>query len=71
MRAHAQTFQHDANILLGGMMPPRRSADITDRLLRAVLYALASCLIVAPQRRYDEPEILSYAISPFFLSDKR
>jgi hypothetical protein len=26
---------------------------------------LRACLIVAPQRGYDEPEILSNAISPF------
>ena len=45
-----------------------RSADIPDRLLRAVRHALARllvCLIVGSLTGYDEPEILSYAISLF------
>jgi hypothetical protein len=40
------------------------------RISRTVFSALSgtrllACLIVAPQRGYDEPEILSNAISPF------
>jgi putative transposase len=61
----AKAFQHNANLLLGRMMPPRRSADIPDRLLRAVRHALLACLIVAPQQGYDESGILSYPISLF------
>lgn len=38
-------FQHDANLLLSGMMPPRRSADTTDRLLRASCTAVSSLLL--------------------------
>src|ERR1700720_2669663 len=39
----AQAFQHDADLLLGRMVPTGGSADIPDRFLRAVRYALA-CL---------------------------
>src|SRR3974377_1620420 len=40
------------------------------RISRTVFSALSgmrllACLIVAPQQGYDEPKILSYAISPF------
>ena len=46
-------------------MPACGSADIPDYLFSALRYALVACLIVAPQRGYDEPAILSYAISSF------
>ena len=61
----AQAFQHDADLLFSGMMPACGSA-----ISRTVFSALSgtrllACLIVAPQRGYDEPAILSYAISSF------
>ena len=53
-----------ADLLFGRMVPTGISTDVPDCLLRTVRYALA-CLIVAPRWGYDEPKILSYAISPF------
>src|SRR2546428_3056027 len=61
----AQAFQHDADLLFSGMMP---ACGL--RISRTVFSALSgmrllACLIVAPQRGYDEPATLSYAISSF------
>src|SRR5262245_59952335 len=58
----AQAFQHDADLLFSGMMPACGSANIPDCLFSALS---GMRLIVAPQRGYDEPAILSYAISSF------
>ena len=54
-----QAFQHDADLLFSGMC--RRVAL---RISRTVFSALSgmrllACLIVAPQRGYDEPAILN------------
>jgi hypothetical protein len=46
-------------------VPACGSANIPDCCFSAVRYALARLSIVAPQRGYDEPAILSYAISSF------
>src|SRR5512132_2832295 len=57
--------QHDADLLFSGMMPTGRSANIPDCFSALSGTRLLACLIVAPQRGYDEPGILSYAISSF------
>src|SRR5262249_37841924 len=59
-----QAFQHDADLLFSGMMPACGSANILDCLFSALRYALA-LFTAAPQRGYDGPAILSYAISSF------
>jgi hypothetical protein len=46
-------------------MPACGSANIPDCLSAFSGMRLLACLIVAPQRGYDEPAILSYAISSF------
>src|SRR6516225_9851787 len=61
----AQAFQHDADLLFSGMMPACGSANIPDVFSALSGMRLLACLIVAPQRGYDEPAILSYAISSF------
>ena len=61
----AQAFQHDADLLLGRMVPTGGSADIPDRFPALSGMRLLACLIVAPQQGYDEPGIVSYAIRPF------
>ncbi|MGO8922173.1 MAG: hypothetical protein ACLQF4_04470, partial [Xanthobacteraceae bacterium] len=47
----AQAFQHDTDLLLGRMVTTGGSADIPDRFLRAVRYALA-CFGDADGRAY-------------------
>ena len=54
-----------ADLLFRGMMPACGSANIPDCLFSASGMRLLACLFVAPQRGYDEPAILSYAISSF------
>src|SRR6266436_3668169 len=61
----AQTFQHDADLLFSGMMPACGSANIPDCLFSAVRYALARLSHRCSSTGYDEPAILSYAISSF------
>src|ERR1700720_4363549 len=61
----AQAFQHDADLLLGRMMPTCGSANIPDCLFNAVRHALARLSHRCSSTGYDEPEIPSYAISPF------
>ena len=48
--------------LLGGRVALRISRTVFSALSGTRLLA---CLIIAPQRGYDEPGILSYAISSF------
>src|SRR5258708_5556333 len=61
----AQTFQHNADLLFSGMMPACGSANIPDCLFSAVRYALARLSHRCSSTGYDEPAILSYAISSF------
>src|SRR5450755_3671404 len=59
-----QSFQNNADLLFGRILPPRCSADIPHRLLGAV-GSHGSCSHRRLLRRYDEPELLLYAISSF------
>src|SRR2546428_12510036 len=59
----AQAFQHNADLLFSGMMPACGSANIPDCLFSAVRYALARLSHRCSSTGYDEPAILSYAIS--------
>src|SRR6516225_6943099 len=61
----AQAFQHNADLLFSGMMPACGSANIPDCLFSAVRYALARLSHRCSSPGYDEPAILSYAISSF------
>ena len=61
----AKAFQHDADLLFGRMVPTGISTDVPDCLLRTVRYALACLSHRRSSLGYDEPKILSYAISPF------
>src|SRR6202049_3518362 len=61
----AQAFQHNADLLLSRMMPACSSANIPDCLFSAVRHALARLSHRCSSTGYDEPEIPSYAISPF------
>src|SRR2546430_15572611 len=61
----AQAFQHNADLLFSGMMPACGSANIPDCLFSAVRYALARLSHRCSSTGYDEPAILSYAISSF------
>jgi hypothetical protein len=61
----AQAFQHNADLLFSGMMPACGSANIPDCLFSAVRYALARLSRRCSSTGYDEPAILSYAISSF------
>jgi hypothetical protein len=56
----AQSFQHNADLLFG-LLPPCRSADVTDCLLGAN-GSHGSCSHRDLLRRYDEPELLPHAI---------
>src|ERR1700722_15703237 len=55
----------NADLLLSRMMPPCGSANIPDCLFNAVRHALARLSHRCSSTGYDEPEIPSYAISPF------
>ena len=59
----AQAFKNDADLLLGREVPPGGSPDIPDGLLRTLRSLLVSLSHRVPPRGYDEPKILSYAIS--------
>src|SRR5262245_2786881 len=61
----AQAFQHDADLLFSGMMPACGSANIPDCLFSALRYALARLSHRCSLTGYDEPAILSDAISSF------
>src|SRR5262249_18702709 len=60
-----QAFQHDTDLLFSGMMPACGSANIPDCLFSALRYALARLSHRCSSAGYDEPAILSYAISSF------
>src|SRR5262245_37937779 len=60
-----QAFQHDADLLFSGMMPACGSANIPDCLFSALRYVLARLSHRCSSAGYDEPAILSYAISSF------
>src|SRR5215831_3312021 len=60
-----QAFQHDADLLFSGMMPACASANIPDCLFSALRYALARLSHRCSSAGYDEPAILSYAITSF------
>src|SRR5262245_65762246 len=60
-----QAFQYDADLLFSGMMPACGSANIPDCLFSAFRYALARLPHHCSSAGYDEPAILSYAISSF------
>src|SRR5262245_5678555 len=60
-----QAFQHDTDFLFSGMMPACGSANIPDCLFSALRYALARLSHRCSSAGYDEPAILSYAISSF------
>src|SRR5256884_7707088 len=61
----AQAFQHNADLLVSGMMPACGSANIPNCLFSAVRCALARLSHRCSSMGYDEPAILSYAISSF------
>jgi hypothetical protein len=61
----AQALQHDVDLLLGRMVLTGGPADIPNRFLRAVRYALACLPHRGTSTGYDAPAILSYAIRPF------
>src|SRR5215475_10664484 len=60
-----QAFQHDTDFLFSGMMRACGSANIPDCLFSALRYALARLSHRCSSAGYDEPAILSYAISSF------
>src|SRR5262245_36968679 len=60
-----QAFQHDTDLLFSGMMPACGSANIPECLFSALRYALARLSHRCRSAGYDEPAILSYAISSF------
>src|SRR5262249_41252276 len=60
-----QAFQHDADLLFSGMMPACGSANIPDCLFSALRDALVRLSHRCSSAGYDEPAILSYAISSF------
>jgi hypothetical protein len=61
----AQALKNDADLILRRMSAAGGSADMPDRLLRAVSHALACSSHRRHPIGYDEPEIISYAIKPF------
>src|SRR5688572_30845294 len=59
----AQPVQDDADLLLGGELPPGGASDVPDGLLRALRSMLVSLSHRVPPRGYDELDSLPYTIT--------